>query len=114
MDHSSLGDQASVLAFVRDCITQGRVFWTYHVNMRMKKRFLSRNLIIQAIGTYEIIESYPVDRTLPSYLLRGHFDDMVFHVVVAVDYAESNVRIVTAYQPDPARWSSDFRERRFT
>jgi hypothetical protein len=34
------------------------------------------------------------------------------HVVVVVDGAHREERIVTVYEPDPARWSPDFRRRR--
>lgn len=34
------------------------------------------------------------------------------HVVVIVDLMRAEDRVVTVYEPDPARWSSDFRTRR--
>jgi hypothetical protein len=34
------------------------------------------------------------------------------HVVVVIDEIRHEERIVTVYEPDPARWSSDFRRRR--
>jgi hypothetical protein len=34
------------------------------------------------------------------------------HVVIVVDDSASEERIVTVYEPDPDRWSADFRRRR--
>jgi hypothetical protein len=34
------------------------------------------------------------------------------HIVVVVDDSRREERIVTVYEPDPARWSRDFRRRR--
>jgi hypothetical protein len=34
------------------------------------------------------------------------------HVVVVVDDAHKEERIVTIYQPDPNRWTNDYRRRR--
>jgi hypothetical protein len=34
------------------------------------------------------------------------------HVVIAVDFARQEERLVTVYEPDPAVWTSDFRRRR--
>ena len=34
------------------------------------------------------------------------------HVVVVVDDAHQEERIVTVYEPDPSQWSSDYRRRR--
>lgn len=49
------------LDFIRRCVREGRILWTYHVNMRMKDRFISRRMILESIDNYEIIESYPED-----------------------------------------------------
>jgi len=57
------------LEFIRSCVKEGQVFWTYHVNMRMKKRLIPRDAILHAVTSYEIIESYLDDKYLPSYLL---------------------------------------------
>ena len=34
------------------------------------------------------------------------------HVVVIVDEVHQEDRVVTVYEPEPARWSADFRRRR--
>ena len=34
------------------------------------------------------------------------------HVVVIVDEVQQEDRVVTVYEPEPARWSTDFRRRR--
>ena len=85
------------------------MLWTYHVNMRLASRGISRKEILKAINSYEIIESYPDDKYLPSYLVLVAES---FHVLFAADVADSNVRIVTAYWPDPDEWESDLRHRR--
>ena len=100
------------LSFIRDCVQSHSVVWTYHVNMRMKERFIDRTMIMQSTGTYEIIESYPHDRYLPSYLVRASCDDCVFHILFAVDIQNTNVRIITAYYPDQESWIDDFKRRK--
>ncbi len=55
--------------FIQDRIRQGRILWTYHVNMRLAERFISREAILAAVYSYELVESYPDDKYLPSYLL---------------------------------------------
>ena len=47
------------LSFIQRCVNQQNVKWTYHVNMRMKDRFIPRQLIIDSTSNYEIIEEYP-------------------------------------------------------
>ena len=66
--------------------------------MRLGQRFISRTTILDAEG-YEIVEAYPDDKYLPSYLLLGRRGDTVFHVLFGVDVEGQNVRIVTLTIP---------------
>ena len=61
---------------------------------------------------YEIIEEYPKDKYLPSYLLYARYKGKIFHVLFAIDVTEDNVRIVTAYYPDKKEWGEDLKTRR--
>jgi hypothetical protein len=38
--------------------------------------------------------------------------DIIFHILFAVDVNEGNVRVVTAYKPDPDRWMDNMKRRR--
>jgi hypothetical protein len=102
------------LGFIKRCIRERKIFWTYHVNMRFGQGPVSRELILNAIDTFEIIEEYPEDKYLPSYLVRAEHVGIVFHVHIATEVAGENVRIVTVYIPDPSGWEEDFRRRRRT
>ena len=97
------------LQFIQRCVRERKLFWTYHVNMRLERRHITRGEIVDSVDTYEIIESYPEDKYLPSYLVLAA---NTFHVLFAADLGDDNVRIVTAYRPDPGEWTSDFRQRR--
>jgi len=100
------------LAFIRRCVSLRKIKWTYHVNMRMKKRFISRQIILDSFNHYEIIEEYPKDKYFPSYLVYSHDQNKIFHILFAVDIEEDNVRVVTAYYPEIEDWQEDFKTRR--
>jgi hypothetical protein len=102
------------IRFIQECIKGGRVFWTYHVNMRLSGRFISRKSILDAFESYEVVEAYPDDKYLPSYLVLGRTGANAFHVVIAVDVLNDNIRIVTAYHPDSGEWRDDLKTRRTT
>ena len=102
---------ANPLTFIQDCVRRRKILWTYHVTMRLQARHIPREAILEATGTFEIIESYPEDKYLPSYLLYGERGDLVFHVLFAADVPGQNVRVVTAYRPDPKEWSEDLKRR---
>ena len=98
--------------FIQDCFRRGRILWTYHVNMRLAGRFIARESLLGAIETVELVEAYPGDKYLPSYLLLGRAGPDAFHLLVAVDVDGDNVRVVTAYRPDAVEWREDLKTRR--
>ncbi len=100
------------LAFIVRCVRARRVYWTYHVNMRLAGRHVSRRDIYDATDTYELVETYPDDKYLPSYLVQASTAGNAFHVLFAADVEDDNVRIVTAYRPDLNHWESDLKTRR--
>ncbi|MBK9260426.1 MAG: DUF4258 domain-containing protein [Polyangiaceae bacterium] len=100
------------LEFIQRCVRAGNIFWTHHVNMRFGVRRVTREMIHASADSYEIIEAYPDDKYLPSYLVRGEHPEGTFHVLFAVDVGGDNVRVVTAYLPDTSKWDAGFRRRR--
>ncbi len=93
-------------------IRERKILWTYHVQMRLKGRTLSREGLLGAVGTYEIIESYPEDKYLPSYLIFCESPEGVVHIHVATDVVGDNVRIVTVYRPSADEWKPGWKTRR--
>jgi hypothetical protein len=100
------------LGFIQRCVRERKVFWTYHVNIRLAGRYIARDDILGAVESYEIIESYPADKYLPSYLVFATAAETVFHVLFAVDVESDNVRVITAYRPNVAEWDSGLKKRR--
>ena len=100
------------LAFIKECVSAGRVRWTYHVTMRLQQRALTAEMVRNAIATLEIVEAYPQDKYLPSFLVRGESEELVFHAQIATDLEGKNIRIVTMYTPHPDEWDEGLRLRR--
>ena len=78
----------------------------------MRDRTIDRRTIIGSSDTYEVIEEYPEDKYLPSYLVYARSGSLVIHILFAVDVEGDNVRVVTAYSPNLVEWESDMRTRR--
>lgn len=108
--HGKLPDNP--LRFIQACVRDRRVLWTYHVNMRLKGRFIPREVILDAFESYEMVETYPGDKYLPSYLILGRSAGEAFHVLFAVDVEGDNIRVVTAYRPSADEWEDDLKTRR--
>ena len=95
---------------LRGLVAAGAIQWKAHCLKQMLQRGISRADIQNAITTGEIIEQYPDDYPFPSCLVLGlMISGAVLHVVCGVGNDE--LHMVTAYEPDPAKWSEDFRER---
>ncbi len=82
--------------------------------MRLQQRGLTAGTIHDAMATLEIIEAYPHDKYLPSFLVRGESERCIFHALFATDVEGENIRIVTMYTPDPKEWDEELRVRRST
>lgn len=100
------------LEFIQRCLRERKVYWTYHVNMRLAGRHISRDEVLQAVEGYSIVEAYPDDKYLPSYLLLGKAAGDPFHALFAADVEGDNIRVVTAYHPSLDEWAADLRTRR--
>ena len=100
------------LRFIKGCVGERKILWTYHVNMRLRGRYISREEIFDAIESFEIIEEYPKDKYLPSYLIYAESKGSPIHLLVAVDVVNVSIRIVTAYRPRSEEWGKDYRRRR--
>lgn len=101
-----------ILEFIKSCIRDQKIHWTYHVNMRLKGRFIPREAILTSLATFEIIEEYPEDKYLPSYLIRAKYKEEIIHIQIAADIETNNIRIITTYKPTMDKWESDFKTRR--
>lgn len=84
---------------------------TGHILLRCQQRNILYSEIKEVILNGEIIETYPDDYPYPSCLILGYtIREKVIHVVVGL--SETKLWLITAYIPDPRRWSEDFRVRK--
>ena len=104
--------KVDILDFIKSCIKRREIRWTYHVNMRLKDRFIPRDAILSSLDRYEIIEEYPRDKYLPSFLVYTEYRGQIVHIQIAIDLESNCVTIVTAYKPSLDKWEKDFRTRR--
>lgn len=80
--------------------------------MPLQQRNLDAVALGNAVASLEIIEAYPDDKYLPSFLLRGEIEGVAFHAQIATDVEGNNVRVVTMYTPSQAEWDEGFRKMR--
>jgi hypothetical protein len=103
---------ATILEFIKSCVRQQKIIWTYHVNMRLQERHIPREAILSSVDSYEIIEQYLQDKYLPSYLIYATYKRQIIHIHIATDRQNENIRMITAYKPTLDKWKEDFKTRR--
>ena len=77
----------------------------------MVARGISPQDVAQTVLAGEVIEDYPDDKYGPSCLICGiTADQRVLHVQ-CTHPSRPLVKVVTAYEPDPAEWDKTFKRR---
>lgn len=88
------------------------VVFRLHALQRMFSRGISDSDVEVVLKIGQVIESYENDLPYPSYLILGRSKEKVIHVVFAVNEMEKQKIIITAYEPDPLLWDSNYKVRR--
>jgi hypothetical protein len=78
----------------------------------MFERSISQRDVREILNAGETIEYYPDDTPYPSRLVLGWCSGRPIHLVVADDADVHEMIVITVYDPDPALWEPDFRQRR--
>lgn len=81
-----------------------------HAIERMFEREISEENVEKVISIGDIIETYPNDQPYISYLVLGFLSARAIHVVYAKD-EDSNIIVITVYEPNLQKWSKGFRRR---
>lgn len=96
------------LADIQEVFAKQKYQYTHHAVIRTTNRRISRGEIEQVVKFGEIIEIYPQDKYGPSCLIFGETEaKRPLHVQCSFP---PNVKIITAYEPDPQKWEN-FRAR---
>jgi hypothetical protein len=75
------------------------------------ERMITSNEVQAVVTQGELIEDYPSDPRGHSCLMLG-FGEAGRAVHVVCSPKDQYLAIITAYLPDPAQWSENFRQRR--
>ncbi|MGQ0773417.1 MAG: hypothetical protein ACT4NY_03210 [Pseudonocardiales bacterium] len=88
------------------------VVLTEHVFDKIRSIDMTLAEFEQLLGGGEVIEEREVEPGLLKELVLVIDWRRPLHVVVILDAPRGEERIVTVYEPDPDRWSHDYRRRR--
>jgi hypothetical protein len=97
-----IADKKQLLNKIKESFKSGKYQYTRHGVEQRIKRTISRYEIEEAILSGEIIEDYPDDKYGHSCLISGTTNaGRPLHIQVSLP---QNVKVITVYQPDTAKW----------
>ena len=88
-----------------------KLIFRVHAIQKMFERNISRDNVRHIVENGEVIREYVDDTPFPSKLLLGWIEKCPLHVVAADDNDDQTI-IITAYEPNPAIWESDFKTKK--
>lgn len=98
---------------VRQNTASGDVIVVRHALVQLKRRGIRVEDVIAGATAGEVIEDYPHDDAGPAMLmLQRDANGLPLHVIWRIEAATAGpALLITAYRPDAAQWSADFRTR---
>lgn len=87
------------------------ILFSGHARDKIIERGIEVDDVLVILSSGEVIKSYPDDKPYPSKLILGFIGSaqQALHIVAAEDATSGTIFIITAYYPDPARWTPDFK-----
>jgi hypothetical protein len=97
---------------IRKKIEEGKYNISFTHTEKLRVRKIEALDVEKAIANGIIIEAYPDDPRGPSCLILGFTNrDKPLHIVCG-RIEEEEILIITAYEPDPTEWDSDWKTRK--
>ena len=95
-------------------VIKGEILISDHGYDELAADNLSLRVVVSGLADAELLEEYPDFPKGPCVLvLENDQDGQPVHAVWGIPSgATSPAVLVTAYRPDPARWTNDFRRRK--
>ena len=93
---------------------QSRLKLRRHAQERRFERDIRLDEIRKVLKHGEIIQEHPEASPFPKYKVLGwtRYGTRPLHVVAADDEEEDVTYVITVYEPNPDRWTDDFRQKR--
>ena len=100
---------AKITDYINGNLTDYDIEYRIHATRRMFQRNIHEDDIELVLREGDVIEQYDEDFPLPSVLISGRTSaNRPLHLLAGVNIPEQKLVIITAYEPDPLRWTGNF------
>ena len=97
---------------IHGSLTDYDIEYRIHATCRIFQRDIHEDDIELVLRAGTVIEQYDDDFPLPSVLINGRTStNRPLHLVTGVNRPEQKLVIITAYEPDPVKWTDKFSRR---
>jgi hypothetical protein len=112
-EESTLGEMKPLKDYIQGVFPDYGINYRIHATRRMFQRNIHPEDIEKVLQSGNVIEEYPEDYPLPSFLISGTTQQgKPLHVVIGVNNDEKELVIITAYEPSIDKWTNSFTRRR--
>jgi Domain of unknown function (DUF4258) len=103
---------SATFQIVKDLVKAGKFRVSQHGDEEMREDGIFLTSLLNSISTAIVVEDYPNAWKGPTVLLLQEFEGKKFHAIWGISKSSSDVAsLVTAYVPDPQKWTTDFMKR---
>ena len=105
---------SETFARIRELVAAGKARVSDHGYRELKEDAIQLANVVQGLPTAHVVEDYPDYHKGPSILLlQRDAHGRPIHILWGMSKTNPDEAVlITAYRPDPARWSADFLRRR--
>lgn len=103
--------QQALLKRIQSAIRDAEFGITLHAQQQItSRRIRVADIRLALMSEFaEVIEDYPEDPRGPSCLVYGEVPKEVLHIHISYP---PEIVVITAYHPDPSRWTPDLKKRK--
>ncbi|MGE0082927.1 MAG: DUF4258 domain-containing protein [Desulfococcaceae bacterium] len=98
------------LDVISQCFDSDKILYSYHARKEMFEEefgIITDGEVYEAVSRGEVIETYSDDMPYPSVLVFGTTNvKRPLHVVCAYNAEDTQLIIITVYQPSPDKWDN--------
>ena len=103
---------SATFQIVKDLVKSGKFRLSQHGDEEMREDGIFFTALLNSVESAFVVEDHPEAWKGPTVLRLQEFEDMKFHAIWGLSKTTPDMAsLITAYLPDPKKWTPDFMKR---